>query len=52
MGKKVTSATSAILGVRPKPNHRTISGAMATSGRVWVMMKTENKARRRGGKSR
>jgi hypothetical protein len=29
----VTSATSRILGVRPKPNHSTTSGAIATSGK-------------------
>lgn len=37
-----------IFGVSPKPNQRTISGAIATSGRVWLMMKTGNRARRSG----
>ena len=48
MGKNVTSATSTIFGVSPKPNHSTMSGAIATSGRVWVMMNTGNRARRTG----
>ncbi len=48
----MTSATSRIFGVRPKPNHSTTSGAIATSGRVWLMTKTGNRARlRRGMKS-
>ena len=50
MGKKVTRATSRILGSRPNPNHSTTSGAIATSGRVWLMTKTGNSARRTGAK--
>lgn len=50
MGKKVTSATRRILGVRPKPNHRTTNGAIATRGRVWLMISTGNNARRSGAK--
>ena len=48
IGKNVTSATSMILGVSPKPNHSTISGAMATSGTVWLMTNTGISARRSG----
>ncbi|MHC2792546.1 hypothetical protein ACVINZ_001558 [Mesorhizobium jarvisii] len=46
----MTSATSMIFGVKPKPNHSTTSGAMATSGKVWLTMKTGNSARRSGWK--
>jgi hypothetical protein len=41
----VTSATSRIFGVKPKPNHSTTSGAIATSGRVWLITNTGNSAR-------
>jgi hypothetical protein len=50
IGKKVTRATRKIFGVSPKPNHRTTSGAIATSGSVWLMMNTGNRARRSGRK--
>ena len=49
MGKKVASATKRILGRRPKPNQSTTSGAMATSGSVWLTTNTGNSARRSGG---
>jgi|GEM_PF-6205160 len=39
MGKKVTRITSSTLGRSPKPNHRIISGASATSGTVWLATK-------------
>ena len=37
-----------IFGVSPKPNQSTISGAIATSGRVWLMMNSGNRALRSG----
>ena len=46
IGKNVTSATSSTLGVRPKPNQRIISGAMATIGSVCVVTSTGMSARR------
>ena len=39
-----------IFGIRPKPNHSTTSGAMATSGKVWLTISTGNSARRSDGK--
>jgi hypothetical protein len=45
----VTSATSRIFGVKPKPNHSTTSGAIATSGRVWLITNTGNSARLSAG---
>ena len=39
-----------IFGIRPKPNHSTTSGAMATSGKVWLTISTGNSARRNDGK--
>ena len=44
----MTSATSRIFGRSPKPNQSTTSGAMATSGSVWLMMNTGKSARRTG----
>ena len=45
----MTSATSRIFGNSPKPNHSTTSGAIATSGKVWLAMRTGNSARRSDG---
>ena len=39
-GKKVTIATSTILGLAPIPSHRRSSGAMAIFGAVWMKTMT------------
>ena len=47
-GKNVTSTTIRTLGSRPNPNQITNSGAIATTGIVWLVTSSGSTARRTG----
>src|SRR5699024_4689622 len=48
-GKKVTKATTRILGSSPKPNQMIIKGAIATIGMVWEEISSGTRPRRISG---